>query len=194
MNIAKIIRDGREKLNLNQSQLAELVGVSPQAVQQWESGATQPRGKRLNKIAEALKLPPALMHFGPPPGRSEEGVTIPGPVAGAAGKTPASQQPGEKHPDKSSREDAESPISSKDTLIKEVINAMQRMSREDAIRLVTISKALVGDLTGVEPKEDATIDLKPLPVPAMAPHPPSAFPPRRVSPAPTKARGKTAIR
>src|SRR5687768_18256357 len=66
MDIAKIIREGREKLNLNQSQLAELVGVSPQAVQQWEAGATQPRGKRLNKIAQVLKLPPALTHFGIP--------------------------------------------------------------------------------------------------------------------------------
>lgn len=194
MNIAKIIRDGREKLNLNQSQLAELVGVSPQAVQQWESGATQPRGKRLNKIAEVLKLPPALMHFGTLPGRSEAEATIPGPIAGAAGKTPASQQPGEKPPDKSSKEDAESPVSSKDTLIKEVINAMQRMSKEDAIRLVTISKALVGDLTGEQSKEAAKIDLKPLPVPALAPHPPPAFPPRRVSQAPGKTRGKTAIR
>ncbi|MBN9126445.1 MAG: helix-turn-helix transcriptional regulator, partial [Nitrosospira sp.] len=64
MNIAKIIREGREKLNLNQSELAELLGVTPQAVQQWESGATQPRGKRLNKIAEVLKLPSILMHFG----------------------------------------------------------------------------------------------------------------------------------
>ena len=63
MDIAKIIREGREKLNLNQSQLAELVGVSPQAVQQWESGATQPRGKRLNKIAQVLKLPPSAHAF-----------------------------------------------------------------------------------------------------------------------------------
>jgi HTH-type transcriptional regulator, cell division transcriptional repressor len=186
MNIAKIIRDGREKLNLNQSQLAELVGVSPQAVQQWESGATQPRGKRLNKIAEVLRLPPALMHFGIPPGRSEGSATTPG-VEGAVGTTPASQQSQEKSPDKSAED-------SKDTLIKEVINAMQRMSKEDAIRLMTISKVLVGDLTGVEPKEDAVIDLKALPVPALAPHPPSAFPSRRVSPAPAKTRGKTAIR
>jgi transcriptional regulator with XRE-family HTH domain len=57
MNFSRIIRDAREKLKLNQSQLAELIGVSPQAVQQWESGATQPRGKRLSKIAEVLKLP-----------------------------------------------------------------------------------------------------------------------------------------
>ncbi|MEO7320390.1 MAG: XRE family transcriptional regulator, partial [Nitrosospira sp.] len=101
---------------------------------------------------------------------------------------PASQQPQEKPLDKSLAED------SKDTLIKAVINAMQRMSKEDAIRLMTISKVLVGDLTGVEPKEDATIDLKPLPVPALPPHPPPAFPPRRVSRAPAKTRGKTAIR
>src|SRR6185312_5536472 len=74
MNMAKIIREAREKLNLNQSQLAELVGVSPQAVQQWESGATQPRGKRLNKIAEGLKLPPALMLFGIIPGGPAEKV------------------------------------------------------------------------------------------------------------------------
>ena len=80
MDIAKIIREGREKLNLNQSQLAELVGVSPQAVQQWESGATQPRGKRLNKIAQVLKLPPALMHFG----ASSEPSDAPGAIAGPA--------------------------------------------------------------------------------------------------------------
>jgi HTH-type transcriptional regulator, cell division transcriptional repressor len=83
MDIAKIIREGREKLNLNQSQLAELVGVSPQAVQQWESGATQPRGKRLNKIAEVLKIPPSLMHFGAPAEAS--GATATG-VASAPGE------------------------------------------------------------------------------------------------------------
>ena len=86
MDIAKIIREGREKLNLNQSQLAELVGVSPQAVQQWESGATQPRGKRLNKIAEVLKLPPSLMHFGAPSALSGETVGV---VASAPENTTA---------------------------------------------------------------------------------------------------------
>ena len=80
MDIAKIIREGREKLNLNQSQLAELVGVSPQAVQQWESGATQPRGKRLNKIAQVLKLPPTLMHFG----AASETLDAQGAIAGSA--------------------------------------------------------------------------------------------------------------
>ena len=195
MDIAKIIRDGREKLNLNQSQLAELVGVSPQAVQQWESGATQPRGKRLNKIAEVLKLPPALMHFGTFPLKTEMEANpdaIPGAGVGTATDT-ASLQRGRKTPDEPSRNIAERAVSSKDTLIKEVINAMQRMSREDAARLVTISKALVGDSSDEESKEAAKIDLKPLPAPDLAPHPPPAFPPRRVSRT-TKTRGKTAIR
>jgi transcriptional regulator with XRE-family HTH domain len=197
MDIAKIIRGGREKLNLNQSQLAELVGVSPQAVQQWESGATQPRGKRLNKIAEVLKLPPALMHFGTFPRKTETEEANPDaiPEAGVGAVTdPASQQRGKKTPDESSKSGTESPISSKDTLIREVINAMQRMSREDAARLVTISKALVGDGSDEGLKEAAKIDLKPLPAPDLAPHPPSAFPPRRVSQTPAKTRGKTAIR
>ena len=168
MNIAKIIREGREKLNLNQSQLAELVGVSPQAVQQWEAGATQPRGKRLNKIAQVLKLPPALTHFGIP---SESAATM---------------QEG-KASGESSKVTAEKPASNNDPLINQVIEAMRRMSKEDASRLVTISKALVGE---VAPEED----LKPLPKPDMAPHPPPAFPPRRMSEAGTKGRGKTAVR
>lgn len=193
MDIAKIIRDGREKLNLNQSQLAERVGVSPQAVQQWESGATQPRGKRLNKIAEVLKLPPALMHFGTFPPKTETEETNPGSILDAAAQ-PASPQRGRKTSDKSYKSGAEGPISSKDTLIKEVINAMQRMSREDAVRLVTISKALVGDSSDEGSKEAAKIDLKPLPAPDLAPHPSPAFPPRRVSRTSAKTRGKTAIR
>ena len=194
MDIAKIIRDGREKLNLNQSQLAELVGVSPQAVQQWESGATQPRGKRLNKIAEVLKLPPALMHFGTFPLKTEIEAN-PDAIPGAGAVTdPASPQHGRKTLDESSKNITERPVSSKDTLIREVINAMQRMSREDAARLVTISKALVGDGSDEESKEAAKIDLKPLPAPDLAPHPPPAFPPRRVSRTTAKTRGKTAIR
>lgn len=180
MNIAKIIRDGREKLDLNQSQLAERVGVSPQAVQQWESGATQPRGKRLNKIAEVLKLPPALMHFGmpmPQPGRVAE-------------TTPAAYEPGKATSGKSPKGTVETPVSGREALIKEVVDAMRRMPDEDASRLVTISKALVA--AKPDEKEEAMIDLKPLPKPDLAPHPPPAFPPRRM-PSRAKTRGKTAI-
>ena len=180
MNIAKIIRDGREKLNLNQSQLAERVGVTPQAVQQWESGATQPRGKRLNKIAEVLKLPPALMHFGLP-------MQQPGHMAET---TPTPYKPGKATSGKTSKGAAETRVSRREALIKEVVDAMRGMSDEDASRLVTISQALAAKPE--EKTEEAIIDLKPLPKPDLAPHPPPAFPPRRM-PSRVKTRGKTAI-
>lgn len=185
MNIAKIIREGREKLDLNQSQLAELVGVSPQAVQQWESGATQPRGKRLNKIAEVLKLPAALMHFGV----THSGTT---PEAEVRATAKAAKSAGAASGDSS--KETEKPVSSNDPLIKQVVKAMQYMSKEDAARLVTISKALVREACGEESETAAAIDVKPVPVPDLAPHPPPAFPPRRVPDATTKTRGKTAIR
>jgi transcriptional regulator with XRE-family HTH domain len=182
MDIAKIIREGREKLNLNQSQLAELVGVSPQAVQQWESGATQPRGKRLNKIAEVLKLPPSLMHFG---ARSELSGATAGVVASEPGN--ATAEPG-----------AEAALSDNDPLtdplIRQVIEAMRLMSKEDAVRLVTISKALVSENVAEEARQGAEVDPKQLPVPDRPTHPLPAFPPRRVSASGSKARGKAAIR
>lgn len=165
MNFAKIIREAREKLNLNQSQLAELVGVSPQAVQQWESGATQPRGKRLSKIAEVLKLSPALLQFGIV---AEQGE----------GESPKSAREA-KAPERRKGIPAgapEKPPPTNDPLINQVIEAMRTMSPEDAARLVTISKAL----SGGAPIEEAAVDLKPLPKPDHAPHPPPAFPPRRL--------------
>jgi transcriptional regulator with XRE-family HTH domain len=181
MDIAKIIREGREKLNLNQSQLAELVGVSPQAVQQWESGATQPRGKRLNKIAEVLKLPPSLMHFGAP---SEPA----GATAGGTASAPANAT------DAAGAEATLSLSDNNDPLINQVVEAMKRMSKEDAVRLVTISKALVGENVAEGARQTAEGDPKPLPVPDLAPHPPPAFPPRRMPESRSKTRGKAAVR
>lgn len=40
--------------NMNQSELARALGVSPQAVQSWESGKSQPRGPRLQALAKLL--------------------------------------------------------------------------------------------------------------------------------------------
>ena len=45
----------REAIGVNQSELARRVGVTPQAVQKWESGANGPRGKRLEKLASELR-------------------------------------------------------------------------------------------------------------------------------------------
>jgi len=42
---------------LNPSTLARALGIQPQAVQQWEAGATNPRGARLKAIAKALGVP-----------------------------------------------------------------------------------------------------------------------------------------
>lgn len=48
----------------NQSELARYVGVSSQAVQQWISGDTQPRDKRLEKIAEFLGTTAVALKYG----------------------------------------------------------------------------------------------------------------------------------
>lgn len=48
----------------NQSELARFVGVSSQAVQQWISGETSPRGKNLKKAAEFLGVSPMELQFG----------------------------------------------------------------------------------------------------------------------------------
>lgn len=39
-----------------QTSLAEVMGVTPQAVQQWVSGQTAPRGKRLEQLAKILDV------------------------------------------------------------------------------------------------------------------------------------------
>jgi HTH-type transcriptional regulator, cell division transcriptional repressor len=81
-----------------------------------------------------------------------------------------------------------------DPLINQVVEAMKRMSKEDAVRLVTISKALVGENIAEGVRQTGGADPKPLPLPDMAPHPPPAFPPRRMPESRTKTRGKTAVR
>lgn len=48
------IRELREKAKLEQKGLAELAQVSPGAVSQWESGATQPGKKARPALAKAL--------------------------------------------------------------------------------------------------------------------------------------------
>ncbi len=48
----------------NQSELARYCGVSPQAVQKWISGDSEPRGGNLAKIADFLNVTPALLQYG----------------------------------------------------------------------------------------------------------------------------------
>lgn len=48
----------------NQSEMARHVGVTPQAVQKWMAGITEPRGKNLEMAAEFLGVTPAYLKFG----------------------------------------------------------------------------------------------------------------------------------
>ena len=62
----------------NQSEMARYIGVSPQAVQKWVAGDSEPRGKNLDAAAAFLGVTPAHLKFGivmdqhptqvPPPG------------------------------------------------------------------------------------------------------------------------------
>lgn len=68
------IRERREALGLSQQALADLVGVTYQAVQQWErepvtvedaqTQSTAPRRTRLEKVAKALKVTPEWLLTG----------------------------------------------------------------------------------------------------------------------------------
>lgn len=51
------LRELREAVGLSQSKLAELTGVTRNAVSQWEAGETQPSSRRLAKLAKALRVP-----------------------------------------------------------------------------------------------------------------------------------------
>lgn len=48
----------------NQSEMARYIGVTPQAVQKWMAGVTEPRGKNLEMAAEFLGVTPAHLKFG----------------------------------------------------------------------------------------------------------------------------------
>lgn len=57
------IKQARLAKNMTQAELAELVGVSPQSVQQWET-STEPRKNRVVKIAEILEVDANWLLFG----------------------------------------------------------------------------------------------------------------------------------
>lgn len=76
MTIAERIKKARGARDLTQRDLAEAVGVSPQAVQQWEKGGTSPRGTRLEKLGAALGVSPQWITHGTGDGPREEGVIV----------------------------------------------------------------------------------------------------------------------
>jgi transcriptional regulator with XRE-family HTH domain len=54
MKIGKRIKAARRANRISQSELARQLGVSPQSVQQWESGETTPRRHRVAEIVRVL--------------------------------------------------------------------------------------------------------------------------------------------
>jgi SOS-response transcriptional repressor LexA len=58
------IAAARKKKEMSQEQLGEALGVTPQAVQQWEAGETSPRTKRLSELARILDVSVGELWFG----------------------------------------------------------------------------------------------------------------------------------
>ena len=83
MSIHRRIRQAREQAGLTQSDVARELGVTPQAVQLWESDdpetATAPRGKRIEALATLLNQSPVWVQFGHQGTESPHANTVPGP-------------------------------------------------------------------------------------------------------------------
>ena len=52
--VSNKIRLGRKNKNINQTQFAEILGVSKQTVCDWEKGRSVPKYKNLKKISKYL--------------------------------------------------------------------------------------------------------------------------------------------
>jgi transcriptional regulator with XRE-family HTH domain len=57
-----LIKLHRERLGLTQDELGQRVGLSRQAVQQWEANKTGPQRKVVSKLAHALGIDPAALN------------------------------------------------------------------------------------------------------------------------------------
>lgn len=51
-----VIREARRKLGLNQTELAEQMGVTQSAVSHWENGETMPTPRQIPRLAEVLNI------------------------------------------------------------------------------------------------------------------------------------------
>lgn len=56
MNIGEVIKSKRQKKNITQTELAELLKVTPQAVSRWEMGVSYPDIAMVPKISEVLQV------------------------------------------------------------------------------------------------------------------------------------------
>jgi transcriptional regulator with XRE-family HTH domain len=76
--LSEAIRLRREELGLDQSELAERLGVGQQTVSRWETGSGLPRRERLPQLADALDFDPShlLRLAGYLPQGEEESATV----------------------------------------------------------------------------------------------------------------------
>lgn len=58
------LKKAMDRKGLNQTQLAKLMDVKAQSVQQWENGVTMPRPKRFDHLAEVLGVSAQWLIFG----------------------------------------------------------------------------------------------------------------------------------
>lgn len=63
MNIGERIKKKRNKLNLTQAELAEMVGIAQQSLQSIESGKIE-KPRKINELADSLKTTPEFLQFG----------------------------------------------------------------------------------------------------------------------------------
>lgn len=63
-NINERIKEARAQKNLSQAELGELIGVSSQAISQWETAAQTPRLNKLDKIAKVLGVSTEWLQLG----------------------------------------------------------------------------------------------------------------------------------
>lgn len=73
------LKDARLLRELTQPELADLIGVTKQAISQYENGVVVPRGDIIIDMAESLNMP--LSYFS-----MEESNNIKTPIFSAAGK------------------------------------------------------------------------------------------------------------
>lgn len=64
----KELRHIRTDRGLNQTELAQMLGVTQSSVAQWESGSVMPQGVLLPKIADALGCTIDALYGREPPG------------------------------------------------------------------------------------------------------------------------------
>lgn len=65
------IKMARDRAGLSQEQVAEVFGISRNAVSLWESDSSAPAQKKLAAIAEKLRCPAGWLLNGTPPSASE---------------------------------------------------------------------------------------------------------------------------